>query len=328
VRPEGSTNPTLFNATRKQVHISTENEAADLPEVLPKSIREAAGLLLMALVSMKAMGSRFISCRDKGTELIFVCEGCGNVQILPNSCKNRYCPRCNYSRRLALVERFGSADLWRNPLGLCLGIPAVRDLSPELISNIRACFGRLRRHKLFSKVRGGFYCIEVVRHVKTGLWAVHIHAVLDSAYLDREAIYSAWLSLTAHFGGETRNVWIYRAFYKEKGVRRYVLPRMRDRKAAVLKAVEYAVGYAFKSEGIYSDAQALADVINVTYRSRLAQGFGSLYDVPVESFRMICSECGSTRWRFEGFLGYLEWLSSTVLGHRVRRRYSMLGGDG
>lgn len=266
----------------------------------------ASGLSDAGLV---AMGSRFLTCREKS--LVYVCNDCNNAEIVPASCNVRFCPRCNSKRFKSLQEKFGeNMSRMSAPMFISISVPNFPEIQKTVISTLRAWFSRLRRRKSFSSVRGGFYDFDVVFWYDSN-WNLHIHGVIDCFWLDRDAVLKDWLEITSELGGETRNLYIERAYYitSKKGVKTKIhwTPSTRPGiKLKILKACsDYIVAHATKAPSVPTP-QHLAEYLIAAYHSRLLQGFGSMFDIATLAHHKICVDCGGISWSFLGFVNQIE----------------------
>ena len=307
----------------------TKEISSQLSErLLTPSEREIVGEALIE-AGFSSMGGRFISCRLPSSELVFVCADCSHVEIKPSSCNVRFCPRCN-SRRYRLLEaKFGNglSDM-RAPSFLSLSYPNVDVLDRAAMDYASRSFARLRRSKCFSHVRGGFYTLDVTLNPSSLTYNVHVHAVIDAPFLNRDAVYARWLEITSDMGGKTRNVHIERAFVKLNGRKVKWHPRLKKRvKTKILAAASgYLVGHAVKAPALPSSTM-LATFLMACYHKRLLQGFGSMFLLPpIPRRRMVCSECGAMAFTFEGYAVILADVGARLLD-RPLRHYSSFPWD-
>ena len=119
-----------------------------------------------------------------------VCRSCDSVSRFWNRCELRFCPIC--ARRLAR-ERQQQFQFWfdriKRPKFLTLTIRNTAVLGVG-IWTVKKAWKSLRRSKLFEAVKAGFWSIEVTNQGRG--WHVHLHAVLDSPFLEQASIQEAW----------------------------------------------------------------------------------------------------------------------------------------
>lgn len=73
---------------------------------------------------------------------------------------------------------------------LTLTVRNLKRIDAGELELLKKAWVSLRRSKLFEKVSGGFWSMEITNQGKG--WHAHIHAVLDSQYLDQSQIERAW----------------------------------------------------------------------------------------------------------------------------------------
>jgi hypothetical protein len=128
-----------------------------------------------------------------------VCGDCGRVARFPNRCDLFYCPQCAGHLQNERVRQVGWwAQLVRQPKHVTLTIRNIPDLTQAHVREMRAMFRKLRRRKFAANWRGGFYRMEVTRR-ESG-WHLHIHALVDSDWIDLSALKSQWRSITNGLG--------------------------------------------------------------------------------------------------------------------------------
>jgi hypothetical protein len=127
------------------------------------------------------------------------CSGCRRVNTVWNRCDLFYCPRCQ--PRLSR-ERAEGVEWWTKqiaqPKHVVLTTTNTPDLTKAHVRYLIKSFGRLRRMKIWRKVRGGFYRIEVTNEGRG--WHLHLHILCDVNYLDASELSKAWNSANRGFG--------------------------------------------------------------------------------------------------------------------------------
>lgn len=131
------------------------------------------------------------------TEALWICTACGNHQYHVNHCQQRLCAICAPKQAAKRSRRVHAiTNTMTNPKWLTLTMQRVPDLAVGL-SDIRAAFGRWRRLKAVKCiVNGGLYKIEA--KPKPDGWHVHIHAIIDGAYLPVQLIWTTWKKALRH----------------------------------------------------------------------------------------------------------------------------------
>ncbi len=218
-------------------------------------------------------------------EVIVVCKGCARPERVTVRCKHRLCPRCARTRSKKLGKQYEPVmRAMRFPVHLVLTLKNVERIESETFTHIRRCFGRLIRRKLFRSCRGGFYSIETTR--KGRGWHVHIHAILDCAYIPVQELSHVWEKIT----GGSRIVWIEKAD-----------PR----------GLQYVLKYITKVADFVNEPDAVAEYCEAVRGQRLVQTFGKvLYgQTKPDEWVLRCPGCGSEEWEFAGRLSDLLSLS-------------------
>ena len=135
------------------------------------------------------------------------CCQCRKVRKFPNRCDLFCCPECQAS---LAADRRKQVEWWvnevRQPKHVCLTLKNTATLTRKDVVRIRTDFARLRRRKFCKNWNGGFYSIEVTNEGKG--WHLHLHALVDSVWIDQLELAKQWQSVTK---GRGRIVWAKRA---------------------------------------------------------------------------------------------------------------------
>jgi len=126
---------------------------------------------------------------------MFRCEKCGNVERHYITCKQRTCRKCARTRSFQLVEMYLPVVLtfkWACFVTLTLKFVANGNIREQL-NKILASFRKLRRRGIWSAEKGVF-SVEMVK--KDGGYYVHLHALVDSKWMDQGDLSKAWLDIT------------------------------------------------------------------------------------------------------------------------------------
>lgn len=206
-----------------------------------------------------------------------MCAECGYVHPVDISCGRRTCPYCAHKRFLRLKDEYDHLnERVEDGKILTLTLRNGRDVG-GLVDRAIDGFGKLRRRRLFGKVLGGFYAVEVVPKADD-LWNVHIHVILDGPFLPQGVLSREWLDIT----GDSYIVDIQ---------------GLRNREAGVV----YALGYCSSRDKVEetwagtSEARKREFEEAVKHR-RLVQTFGHLYGVQGREVPFECPECGCVEW--------------------------------
>jgi len=123
------------------------------------------------------------------------CTQCRKVRKFPNRCDLFCCPECQSS---LAADRRKQVDWWvaevRQPKHVVLTLKNTATLSRSDVVRLRSDFGRLRRRKFCRNWNGGFYSIEVTNEGRG--WHLHLHALVDSPWIDQLELAKQWASVT------------------------------------------------------------------------------------------------------------------------------------
>lgn len=213
------------------------------------------------------------SISDVHRTITLYCANCGDKRVVPLRCGRRSCPSCrrsSYHRHLR-----GYRDLareMRDPKLLTLTKVTRETLTVDVIRDLRGAFRRLLHRRYFrERVRGGLYVIEA--KVNSKGWNVHLHALIDSAYLEQAIVSTAWRELT----GDSFIVDIRRVH-------------------SVRGGLGYILKYLLKPPAL-GGQEALYDA--ALKGTRLAQTFGVFYRAKVQTRPLACPRCGGAKWTSE-----------------------------
>jgi Plasmid rolling circle replication initiator protein and truncated derivatives len=210
---------------------------------------------------------------------VLYCQNCGNSVRVPIHCSSRSCVPCLFSRSLRVQSRISwilsfndiiPGYSWKH---LTLTVRNMRDLSKG-IDLLISSFRRLRQHRWWkSRVLGGCYVLEVVRH--ENLWHPHLHIIVYSKYLPWESVLGHW-NVASTTG---RHIYIRRIWHGT-GIAHYI---------AKYVAKPFMVSPEFQSE-----------LDNATRHRRLFAAFGNLAAI-IHSHRfpshvVPCKRCGALAW--------------------------------
>lgn len=227
------------------------------------------------------LARKLYDCEE--TETKACCSHCGKSWWVINRCRQRVCPLCSYRvsvERAKFMEAM--SEHMKFPKMLTLTMPLWKEDPREGIKFLREAFAKMRRHKLFDKVRGGAYQIEV--KVKDGGFHIHMHILLDSPYLPYQKVFTAWKDLIGSGA-----------------------PQIDIRACADAKARAYIVKYAAKSADFDSHPDTIVRWYYATKGQRLFATFGEWYNARIEDLdsemeawkpECVCKFCGETKTVF------------------------------
>lgn len=212
------------------------------------------------------------------TQLLACCSNCGHHWWVPNRCRLRVCPLCSY--RIAKERARFLIAMTRHmihPKMLTLTQPLWKRNPHEGIKLLRENFNKLRRTKLFEKVIGGAYLIEVV--LKDEGYHIHMHVMLDVEFIPYQKIFTAW-----------------------KTILNFEHPSIDIRSASSNQARTYLAKDASKSACRRTTPDQIVDWYEATKGERLFATFGKWYNAKIEELEENtlgidtappCPSCGS-----------------------------------
>lgn len=125
------------------------------------------------------------------TKQLWICGDCGYTSYVDYSCHKRICTLCamKTSRERAHQVELLFAGM-KKPKWLTLTMTRAKNVS-EGVKRIRRAFAKWRRLKAIkNRIDGGVYQIEC--KPKDDGWHVHLHALIDAAYLPKPLIWRTW----------------------------------------------------------------------------------------------------------------------------------------
>jgi len=183
------------------------------------------------------------------------CLSCGHHWDVPIYCGNRFCDVCSGKRRSRVRQRIDFIIKQLNKkkqVSLKLLTLTVRsqDNLKGMIKHLSASFRKMRNMQYWKRqVFGGVFVFEIKGNPHC--WHVHIHAIIESYYLDWYRIRRMWEKCSGSPGIDIRRAW--------------------DK-----KAVDYVIKYITKP----SVPDSLLDDVNKELQgSRLFQPFGEWYAI-------------------------------------------------
>lgn len=119
-------------------------------------------------------------------------------EVYPTHCRCRACPRCDKARRRRMQRQFDERiKLMKRPKFITLTLKQSDEELAVSVHRIKEAFRRMRSCIVWkSQVRGGFWVLEIKRNTESCGWNVHLHAIIDSAYLPQDWLSRTWLRYT------------------------------------------------------------------------------------------------------------------------------------
>lgn len=119
------------------------------------------------------------------------CNGCQKVTKFFNRCELFFCPVCapRLSRERKLTVEWWTKQV-RQPKHLVLTVRNTSSITKLYVQWLKGQLSKLRRAKVFSAVKGGFYSMEVTNEGHG--WHVHFHLLIDTPWLCMPDLSQVW----------------------------------------------------------------------------------------------------------------------------------------
>lgn len=152
------------------------------------------------------------SCCSTGTLYHHTSHSESSLRVAPRFCRHRLCPQCSSAAaartRHALLDKLQGLKLHPHErlVHAVLSFPSVPlHRLREACQSLTGAFAEVRAQTWFSeRCRGGFWALEITRNKESGLFHPHLHAILVTAFLDRNAL---TVSMTRAAGAPCR-IWL------------------------------------------------------------------------------------------------------------------------
>ena len=122
----------------------------------------------------------------------------GKVRVAAKQCRLRWCYHCSESRQQFITQAV--TPWWtaaRMPKLLTVTIKHSDLPLPEQIDFLYKSFSKFRNRKfLKSRIRGGVWFFQVTYNQRDKQWHPHLHALIDSSYLDHNQLIVLWHKIT------------------------------------------------------------------------------------------------------------------------------------
>jgi len=226
-----------------------------------------------------------------------ICTSCGHTKQALYRCRLRVCPICSFelTKERSLFMKQHTAGKPKPKL-LTLTIQRWTSDPRDGIKHLRQCWAKLRRSSVFKAVKGGAYQIELKR--KPNGWHIHIHALLETPYIARQRIFTAW-----------------------KGITGIMVPQVHITEAPNDKAIEYTAKYVSKQGDFEGPQDTIVQWYRATKGSRLFEFFGEwrksakawqIARAAANPVSVICPQCKAVKSMVPGYsvemlLGYEIW---------------------
>ncbi len=137
------------------------------------------------------------NCHTEWT--VQICNDCTKTRRFPNRCDLSFCPECQ--PRLS-SERKKAVEWWTKlvsqPKHVVLTLKNTRNITTGHITELKRWFGKLRRRRFARNWRGGFWSVEITN--EGAGWHLHLHALVDSDWIDGGELARQWSDVTGRIG--------------------------------------------------------------------------------------------------------------------------------
>lgn len=220
-----------------------------------------------------------------------VCNHCGQQLTIPVYCGNRFCPTCSAPRAARVHKKLQFIiDNVKMKSGyrykhLTLTIASQANIV-DMVKHIVKSFRKLRQRVYWKNaVKGGAFVIEITG--RPGAWHAHIHAVLETRWMDWGRLMKLWTAVSGGRGVYINNI-------------------------PPSQAVHYLTKYFTKND---APKQVIEECGKALSSFRLYQPFGNWHGIMKKYRRKPhpCSKCGKTSWYPERMMSaddiaYMTWL--------------------
>lgn len=163
------------------------------------NVRRAETLNVMATeAEQQYRASKMERCAD----MLWVVRRHGEYSLAVNRCRIRHCPECEriVARRHSRIIGERLAE-YKYPVMLTLTTRPQDASLGDAIKQLLHWFNRLRTRALWKQqVRRGIYVVEITRDPKRRWFHVHLHAIMDCAYVPRDWLAEQWQQITGSPG--------------------------------------------------------------------------------------------------------------------------------
>jgi hypothetical protein len=119
------------------------------------------------------------------------CKHCDDTTTFTYHCSIKWCPRCNW--RITRTRQEILAE-WtkhiKQPKHIVTTQRNTHTLTRSQLKKHSLNLARLRRHKVFSKVKGGCVSVEITNESRG--WHMHAHWLVDARWIDAPELSKAW----------------------------------------------------------------------------------------------------------------------------------------
>lgn len=122
----------------------------------------------------------------------------GRVRVVSTSCKLRWCPMCAATRRWFLTQQVSAwLKKTEQPKFLTLTLAHSEEPLADQLERLYTSFRKYRKLNLLKRsIRGGVWFFQIHRAKSDDLWHPHLHCVIDSPWIDKYELSTAWELVT------------------------------------------------------------------------------------------------------------------------------------
>jgi hypothetical protein len=122
----------------------------------------------------------------------------GNVKVMSNGCRDRWCPMCAGQKSKFARESVQSwVETLEEPRFLTLTLEHCEDDLLPQVEFLQDAFRRLRYRAFWKRnVFGGVWFLQVHRSKNDGCWHPHLHILLEGKYMEKHELSDLWKLVT------------------------------------------------------------------------------------------------------------------------------------
>lgn len=204
---------------------------------------------------------RFANCGSAA--YLYYSPSTGKATVRANFCRDRFCVPCANARARRVREAICAQVSGRRVRFATFTLRHSRSALRDQIKRIYAAFNAFRRRReIARKLTGGVAILEVKLSDRDGLWHVHLHCLLEGAYIDQRQLSDHWLAVT----GDSSIVDI-----RDVG--------------STSDRVAYATKYAAKGldASVFRDTERAVEAIHALRSVHLFRFFGTWRDIDIDA---------------------------------------------
>lgn len=249
--------------------------------------------------------------RGCGNPLKLHCVACGDIKVVEQRCRKRWCPVCARQISAKRVAKYaGAVARMQWPLFVTLTRRNLRVIKIDDIKHMRRAYRKMRQRVWWTRmVRGGIASLEITNTGKG--WHPHIHSILDCRWLavrtpppkptdSRDAMRRKFRLAASEVG----DAWAHALGHKRASVHvkraytpRDLGPHTGNNDSIAVEVLKYSV----KATDLIDSPEPIGDLIRLLGAARLVSSWGSMYgrnlvddpDADTPRASCDCGACGS-----------------------------------